>query len=103
FGHPVFTVPPDTKPEQLAEHRAGQTKAMYQAKVDALDVATTERLCDEGLYIVEANITLGRAPDAGAQPALPVVTASAEHAQGVLAIASTAFHASRFHLDPAVP
>lgn len=101
FGHPVYTVAPETDPAELAAHVAAAGRASYQAKVPSADVEAVRRLCGAGLYVVDASVTLGREP-APAAPALPVVDAQAEHAPALLEIAATAFHASRFHLDPRV-
>jgi ribosomal protein S18 acetylase RimI-like enzyme len=99
FGHPVFTV---RTADGVAEHMAKQRRATYQAKLPTDQVAAAHELCDAGLYVVDANVTLEReAEDLG--PGETVVAAAPEHEPAVLEIAATAFHASRFHLDPAVP
>jgi ribosomal protein S18 acetylase RimI-like enzyme len=100
FGHPVYTV--SGSPEELSAHMAGQGRASYQAKVPSDEVARVRALCEAGLYVVDAGVTLTRNADVNAAPSLPVVDAEPQHEPAVLAIAASAFHASRFHLDPAV-
>lgn len=102
FGRPVFTV--EGADEGLPAHMVAQPRASYQAKVPAAHVETVRRLTAAGLYVVDANVTLDRAPEVvPAVDGWEVGAAAPEHEPDVLEIAATAFRYSRFHLDPLVP
>lgn len=105
FGHPVYTVDPDTETTELTRHLGAQTRASYQAKVPSERVDRCRALTEAGLYVVDANVTLARTPEAPTDPGAgcTVTDALAKHRAPVLEIAATAFRFSRFHLDPAVP
>ena len=113
FGHPVFTVvaqPADAEDlaSEIGRHAANQASASYQAKVRARDVGLLRRLGEAGLQVVNLTIVLSRAP--GGPPRVEGGSGEVEVRDGrpaeddsVLAVVSSDFAATRFHLDPDIP
>ncbi len=105
FGHPVWTVR-DEPARSVLEHVAGSPgRALYQAKVDANDVATVLELAAAGLVPVNVNTLLARAP--GGEAAEPNAGLEVREVQptdtDLAAVAERSFSKTRFHLDPRVP
>lgn len=78
--------------------------AFLTAKVPADRIGLVRGLSAAGFCVVDMNITLERAPDAGAlRGDTGVRTARPGDEASVLEIAGSCFRYSRFHLDPAIP
>lgn len=88
--------------------RAAQAPpAFYYAKVPTHHVETVAALNTLGFRVVDVNITLSCTPQIITPPVKPtdLVVREATVADGetLLAIATSCFRYSRFHLDPAIP
>lgn len=88
-------------------HEVGNGPAFVYAKVATEEPASLAALTQAGFRVVDVNLTLERAPDAGLAPAEPpgveIRPAQAADKGAVLKVAASSFVYSRFHLDPAVP
>jgi ribosomal protein S18 acetylase RimI-like enzyme len=84
---------------------AGGRSAFFLAKVPVGDLAQLERFAAAGFRIVDTNVTLEcpASQYAGAREPANVHPATPADREGVLDIAATAFHWSRFHRDPRLP
>jgi ribosomal protein S18 acetylase RimI-like enzyme len=110
FGHDAFRV---SLPEGGADADAvvahlrdrGSADAFYYAKVPTARVDQTRALANAGLHVVDVNVTFECPPDGPdvAAPGVRVRDAHPEDSADLLAIASSCFVYSRFHLDPHVP
>jgi GNAT superfamily N-acetyltransferase len=118
FGHPIFRINMnggnllnekelDESIRMLERHTSSQHAAMYYTKIGADQVRVARRLGQAGLYIVDTNIRFGLQGSVSLGNArlpkdLLISEAVPEHHDRVLAIASSCFRYSRFHLDPLV-
>jgi ribosomal protein S18 acetylase RimI-like enzyme len=106
-GIAAFSVPQSADPRTAGEllEAAGAAPAFFYAKVPVAEVAVVRQLTAAGFRVVDVNVTMEARP--AAQPAandpLDVREAGAGDEAAVLAIASTCFTYSRFHLDPSIP
>lgn len=103
---PVFTVdgasPPE--PEAVREHAAQNAGALYWARVPTDRVGTARDLAAAGFYPVDTTVTFRRSTEALPEPPVATIIPCCEtHTDEVAEIGGTAFGASRFHLDPAIP
>lgn len=98
LGRPAFALASAADAIDLREG------AFYYAKLPTEQVGEVLELCASGLYVVDVNVTLARAPGhTGVRPAFEVAPLAGDDAEAVLEIAGTCFRYSRFHLDPAIP
>lgn len=120
FGYPVFKVgvlsqnPEDNNSAEsfagLSRHIAGQSQALYYAKVSTDEVGYVRKLSDTGFYAVDVNVTFGMDAEPSSNPSKPaepsschISEASRDHYWEILDIAASSFRFSRFHLDPLIP
>lgn len=106
FGHPVWTVL-GASSEEVREHTAEHPgRALYQAKVPALDIEALLDLAMAGLVTINVNLVLARTPGVleGCEVAgVKIRELDPTGDEAVLNVAGSAFTRSRFHLDPRVP
>lgn len=101
LGRPAFSVRDPLEPEPPLPDDLGP--GFYQARVPGERVDAVRTLQARGFYVTNAGITLARRP--GSEPSPPGVevrTADPTRDGALLDVAESAFHASRFHLDPQV-
>lgn len=106
IGRPVFKVAPHGAAAAAAHvRREGSERAFYFAKVASDDVARANALADVGFFVADVSVTFGAGPaavQAYDAPGLEVTVLRDGMRDQVLAIASSSFRFSRFHLDPLV-
>ena len=111
IGRPVFRIElaagDANFAETLAHHRSERRGAFYYSKVPCERVAQVGELCVAGCRPVDVNLSFARGlePMAARQQAsdVSVHVCTKTDADGVLAVAGSAYRFSRFHLDPQVP
>jgi ribosomal protein S18 acetylase RimI-like enzyme len=102
---PVFRVRATAEAAaRVAAHSLAQPPGtFYFAKLPTSDVALLRRFTEAGFEVVDTAITLHH--DRDIPPSLTSVTVREvreEDEEAVVAIATRAFHCSRFHLDPRI-
>lgn len=110
FGHDAFRV---STPEVGADAAAvvghlrdrGPADAFYYARVPTARVGQAQALVAAGFHVVDVNVTLECPPAAAVAvgPDLCIRDARPDDRAPLLAVASSCFVYSRFHLDPHVP
>ena len=109
FGYPVFQVYADVHEnveDQLHDHIASQSKALYWAKIPTDAVMIGRQLLAQGFYVVDVNATVERRAnieDRFCDARGIEVHAYAPQYESVLDVARSCFRRSRFHLDPNIP
>lgn len=103
---PVFMVDGVSPPEPgaLREHASENRGGMYWARVPTERVESARDLAAAGFYPVDTTVTFRRHTEAPPEPPVATIIPCCEtHTDEVAEIGATAFGASRFHLDPAIP
>lgn len=104
LGFPVIRLRVPGAAEHAIVHAAKFPRWMIEARVQVAEVATVGALQDRGFRLIDTNVQLVRAADAGGVPGgerCRMATAADEAA--VRSVAATSFSYTRFHLDPAIP
>lgn len=120
FGYPVFRVdillpksPQENNPAEsfayLSRHLAGQSRALYYAKISTSEIDVVRKLSAVGFYVVDVNVTFGRDVKPSSNPSKPaespscyISEAAPDYYSEILDIAASSFRFSRFHLDPLI-
>lgn len=108
MARPVFRLSGDLAADAdartLADHRRGQARAFYYAKVDTAQIGTVGRLSAAGFVVVDTNVVFqqDRPAELREFPGVSVGELAAAEEEALVELAATSFTFTRFHLDPLV-
>jgi len=111
FGFPCWDVRPGGVASALAAfvaERMAEGECLLVAKVPTHDVTMGRMLAENGFYVVETMLDIALplarlAPSTAVARGAMLRLATPADLEAILAIAGSAFHDDRFHLDPSLP